>query len=212
MARIESLLQRFPALETCSQSISDTVNALCEMYHNGGTLFVCGNGGSAADSEHIVGELMKGFMQKRPLPENFKKQLEMQDEKRGAYIAEHLQQSIPAISLVSSVSLATAFANDVAADLIFAQQVNGLGHNGDILLGISTSGNAVNVANAMITAQAKGMKTIALTGRDGGTLKPLADIAIIVPSDSTPDIQELHVPVYHYICAAIENRIFGDGT
>ena len=210
MSQIEEVLQRYPALEKCRESITATVDALCKMYYRDATLFVCGNGGSAADSEHIVGELMKGFMQKRPLSEKSKKNLITQDEEQGKYIAEHLQQSIPSISLVSSVSLATAFANDVAADLIFAQQVNGLGHHGDILFGISTSGNAMNVVNAMITAKAKGMHTIALTGRDGGRLKALSDIAIIVPAGSTPEIQELHLPVYHYICEAVESRLFCD--
>ncbi len=203
------LLEKYPQLIPCENDINLAVEKICAAYHNNNKLLVCGNGGSAADAEHIVGELMKGFMSKRELPENEKQKLIDVGGESGAKLAELLQIPFPAISLVTSVSLATAFANDVAPELIFAQQVYGLGNENDILLGISTSGNAENVAYAMIAAKAKGLLTIALTGKDGGKLKDLCDITIIVPENSTPDIQELHLPVYHYICKTVELNLLG---
>jgi len=206
---MNTLLKKYPQLKSCENQIQSAVNKICDAYKNNRKLLACGNGGSAADAEHIVGELMKGFMHKRPIAENEKQKLISTGGEKGRKLAELLQIPLPAISLVTSVSLASAFANDVAPELIFAQQVYGLGNKGDILLGISTSGNAENVAYAMIAAKVKGLTTIALTGKDGGKLKNLCDITIIVPENSTPDIQELHLPVYHYICKAVELNFFG---
>ena len=206
---MKTLLERHPCLKSCEKEIALAVESLCSAFDSGNKLLVCGNGGSAADAEHIVGELMKGFMSRRRLPDGEKQHLIEIGGDEGKQLAEHLQTPLPAISLVASVSLATAFANDVAPELIFAQQVYGLGRQGDVLLGISTSGNATNVAYAMIAARVKGMTTIGLTGGSGGRLKELADMAIVVQADSTPDIQELHMPVYHYICKAVESHFFG---
>jgi len=203
------LLEKYPQLKSCENKIQLAVDKICDAYKNNCKLLACGNGGSAADAEHIVGELMKGFMIKRPLTEIERQKLISVGGKSGEKLGELLQRPLPAISLVTSVSLASAFANDVAPELIFAQQVYGLGNEGDILLGISTSGNAENVAYAMIAAKAKGLTTIGLTGKDGGKLKELCDITIIVPEDSTPDIQELHLPIYHYLCKQVESNLFG---
>jgi D-sedoheptulose 7-phosphate isomerase len=178
------------------------------MYRHGGKLLICGNGGSAADSEHIVGELMKGYLSKRPLPDPVRQRFSAVFPDDGAYLADHLQGALPAISLVSQSSLLTAFANDVAADLIFAQQVYGYGRPGDVLLAISTSGNAANVVRAIQVARVQGLKSIGLTGRDGGALKTLCDLAIRVPADTTPTIQEYHIAVYHTLCALLEEEFF----
>ena len=206
---MKTLLGKYPILKSCECDINLAVEKMCMAFLNNNKLLVCGNGGSAADAEHIVGELMKGFMSKRPLKDIDKQKLIDIGGENGRKLADLLQIPLPAISLVNSVALATAFANDVAPELIFAQQVYGLGIKNDILLGISTSGNAENVAYAVIAAKAKGLLTIALTGKGGGKLKDLCDIAIIVPENSTPDIQELHLPIYHYICKTVEINLFG---
>ena len=206
---LNNLIKKFPELESCKNEISKAVNLLCIAFEKGNKLLVCGNGGSAADAEHIVGELMKSFMKKRVLSENEKLiLLEAAGDSDGKFLAKNLQNALPVISLVSSVSLSTAFANDVSQELIFAQQVYGLGNPGDVFLGISTSGNAKNVLFAAQTAKAKNISTIALTGESGGKLKPFCDLTITVPSNITPDIQELHLPVYHYICKAVEANFF----
>ena len=206
---VKKLLEKYPVLKICEKEIKQTVDTLCSAFESGNKLLVCGNGGSAADAEHIVGEMMKGFMSKRALTQNEKSELIKAGGDNGEYLAEYIQKPLPAISLVSSVALATAFANDVDPKLIFAQQVYGLGNPGDVLIGISTSGNAQNVAYAMTAARAKKIKTIALTGGSGGKLKELSDITVIVPGDNTPEIQELHLPVYHYICRTVESYFFG---
>jgi len=206
---MKTLLKKYPILKSCEFDINLAVEKMCVAYHNNNKLLVCGNGGSAADAEHIVGELMKEFMRKRPLDDIAKQKLIDIGGEKGRKLAELLQIPLPAVSLVSSVALATAFANDVASELIFAQQVYALGKQNDILFSISTSGNAENVAYAVIAAKAKGLLTIGLTGNDGGKLKELCDITIIVPEKSTPDIQELHLPIYHYICKTVETNLFG---
>jgi len=206
---INELIKKYPELECCRIEISRAVDTLCCAFEKGNKVLVCGNGGSAADAEHIVGELMKGFMTKRSLSKDDKQILiETAGDSDGKFLADNLQKALPAISLVSSVSLATAFANDVAPVLIFAQQVYGLGCPGDVFIGISTSGNAKNVLYAAQAAKAKNIITIALTGRSGGLLKSFCDLTIAVPSDITPDIQELHLPVYHFICKAVEANFF----
>ena len=205
---LEVLFERCPALEACRADICEAAETICAAYHAGGKLLLCGNGGSAADAEHIVGELMKGFLKKRPLTREIRERLRELFPQDADYMSENLQGALPAVSLVNSVALGTAFANDQAADLVFAQQVLGLGREGDVLLAISTSGNSKNVLYAVEIARARGLKTIALTGRSGGKLKPLADITIAVPEDETYRIQELHLPVYHAICIAAEEEFF----
>lgn len=206
---VNQLVDKYPQLSVCVPEISKTIEVMMHCFSAGGKLLVCGNGGSAADSEHIVGELMKGYLLKRPLPENIRKQLTTVDPQKGQILAEQLQGALPAISLVSQVSLLSAFANDVSAELSYAQQVYGYGRIGDVLLGISTSGNAQNVIYAMQTAKALGMHTVGLSGFEGGAMKQFCDVMIRVPGKSTPEIQEYHLPVYHTICAALEDAFFG---
>lgn len=200
---------KYPELEpSCAAAIDKAFEIIKNCYRGGGKLLICGNGGSAADCEHIVGELMKGFLLKRPVPDDFRSRLAGVDRESAAYIADNLQGALPAISLVSHTALATAFANDQAPDLIFAQQVYGYGKPGDVLLGISTSGNSANVLHALRVARSLGMRTVGMTGRTGGRMKPLCDAAICVPFDRTPDIQERHLPIYHALCIMIEEEFF----
>ena len=200
MNYITDTINRYPVLSVCEKEIVAAVDAICEMYKNGIKLLLCGNGGSAADCEHISGEFLKGFVKKRPYSES---EIELEDD-----ILTKLQKGIPAIPLTSLSASLTAFANDVDPLLCYAQLVGALGKENDLLLGISTSGNAKNVANAIKTAKALGIKTIALTGKDGGLLKDISDITIIVPENETYKIQELHLPVYHAICAQVEENLF----
>lgn len=193
-------------------SLNVAAELLVSTYSSGGKVLICGNGGSASDSEHIVGELMKGFMQRRPVPGDVRQRLEQLFPQEGQFLADHLQGALPAISLVSQTALTTAYANDVSAEMMFAQQVYGYGNPGDALIGLSTSGNSANVVRAMQVAKLKGLRTIALTGRSGGKLKEICDVAIQVPWDSTPDIQERHLPIYHALCIHLEEVFFGSGT
>ncbi len=205
---LEELIGRYPVLEPCRESIRQAYQALEECFLAGGKLLVAGNGGSAADSDHIVGELMKGFVKKRPLPDSLVQALKEADPQRGAELSQKLQGALPSIALTNHVALSSAFANDVDGILSYAQQVNGYGNRGDVFLGISTSGNAENVMYAAVTARAKGMKVIGLTGRDGGKLGAFADISIVVPKQETYQIQELHLPVYHALCLMLEKRFY----
>ena len=208
MIRIEQLIATYPDLDTCAPEIQVAFEILRTCYHNGGKVLTCGNGGSAADAEHIVGELMKGYLLKRPVPEEMRAKLISTSPQNGDYLASHLQGGLPAISLVSQTSLLSAVANDTAADMVYAQQVYAYGHEGDALIGISTSGNARNVIHAMQVAHALGMHTIGLTGPVGGALKPLCDICICVPAESTPAVQERHLPIFHVLCAMLEEEFF----
>ena len=203
------LYERYPALESCKEDIEKAAQVLAEIFRSGGTIYCCGNGGSAADCEHIVGELMKGFLKKRPLPGEEKERLSAYGEK-GDYLACNLQSAIPAVSLVNSVGLGTAFANDVAPELIFAQQIYGQGKAGDAMIAISTSGNSRNIIYAILAAKARGVKVIGLTGRSGGEMASLCDIVVKAPSDSTPEIQEYHLPIYHYLCQLVEKENFAE--
>jgi len=203
-----NLYQQYPVLASCRAEIDRAMELLIAAYTAGHKVLTCGNGGSAADAEHIVGELMKGFLRKRPLDAAARAALTTAGGADGAYMAEHLQTPLPAVSLVASVALATAFANDVAPELVFAQQVMGLGQPGDVLLGISTSGNSKNVLYALIAARARGMKTLGLGGGTGGRMPALCDVCINVPAPQTHEIQELHLPVYHYLCAEVERHFF----
>ncbi|MBR5901604.1 SIS domain-containing protein [bacterium] len=201
------LYERYPALRECEESIEAAARILGETYASGGTIYCCGNGGSAADCEHIVGELMKGFLKKRPLAAKETETLASFGTE-GEYLAANLQGAIPAVSLVNSVGLGTAFANDVAPELIFAQQIYGLGRSGDALIAVSTSGNSKNVIYAILAARAKGVKVVGLTGKSGGKMASLCDCTVKAPSDSTPEIQEYHLPIYHYLCQKVEKDNF----
>ena len=202
---LPSLFERYPVLRGCEKEVRAAFDLLAAAYRSGNKLLVCGNGGSAADSEHIVAELMKGFLKRRPLSAEDSAKLEAAG---GKEMASRLQGALAAISLPSQMSLVTATANDGDYDLTFAQQVYGLGRPGDALIAISTSGRSRNVCNAVIVAKAFGVKSIALTGRSGGDLAPLADVAIKVPSDNVAEIQELHLPVYHWLSTELEATFF----
>ena len=210
-AAISTLLTRYPALSVCEADLTAAVEALLSTYRAGGKLIICGNGGSAADSEHVVGELMKGFLKPRKLGADMKAKFEAACPESADYFMKNLQGALPALSLVNQVALGTAFANDQAPDLVFAQQILGRGSPEDTLLAISAYGDSANVLYALDMARAKGMRTSALTGKSGGKMaeKHLADTIIRVPEDETYKIQELHLPVYHYLCAALEEKLFG---
>ena len=195
-------------LETCRADIQKAFAALSECFASGHKLLVCGNGGSASDSEHIIGELMKGFAKKRPLPEAHRSSLRSAFPAEGAELAEKLQGALPAICLASQTSLCTAVANDVSFDLIFAQQVYGYGKEGDVVLGISTSGLAANVLAALRTARAFGMKTLGLTGQEGGRMEGLCDVTIKAPARSASEVQAHHTRIYHTLCAMLEEEFF----
>jgi phosphoheptose isomerase len=205
---IDELIDRYPKLESIKEDIEATYELIKNMYKDGGKLLVGGNGGSAADSEHIVGELMKGFCKKRKIPTGLTEKLENINEDLGLELGKCLQGALKAIAITGHTGLTTAFANDVDPNMIFAQQVYGYGDNKDILLCISTSGNSKNLIYAAITAKAKGMKVITLTGKDGGKLKEYSDISIIVPENETFKIQELHLPIYHALCLELEEFFF----
>jgi phosphoheptose isomerase len=206
--RLSSLLNRYPILQACEKDLTAAFDLSATAYRNGNKLLVCGNGGSAADSEHIVAELMKGFLKRRPIPAEHAAKLEEAGGAAGKTIAARLQGTLAAISLPSQMSLLTATANDNDFDMVFAQQVYGLGRPGDVLLAISTSGRSKNICNAVIVAKAFGLKSIALTGKSGSDLAPLSDVAIKVPSDNVAEIQELHLPVYHWLSTELEATFF----
>lgn len=208
--KIKLLVQRYPKLSGISDEISEAYRILEECYKNGNKVLVAGNGGSAADAQHIVGELMKGFVKKRRLSENEQDKLREIDPEIGGYIANKLQGALPTIALNGMVSLETAYMNDIEGEVCIAQQVNGYGREGDVLLAISTSGNSKNIIYASVLAKAKGMKVILLSGRDGGKLKKFSDVSIIVPEIETYKIQELHLPIYHTLCLMLEECFFND--
>ena len=209
MTSLDAVIRRHPALAPCAEAMSEAFILLRDSIARGGKVLVCGNGGSASDSEHIVGELMKGFNLQRPLTKAQVAAIRAVAPEDGEAIAAKLQQAMPAVSLVSQTALITAIANDTDPELIFAQQVLGLGRPGDVLVALSTSGNSKNVVKAAKVARAFGLKVVALTGEGGGQLAPLADAAIRVPSRQVFVIQELHLPVYHWLCAALENEFYG---
>lgn len=208
---VDKLIERYPVLSVCKEDIINAYNVLEECYATGHKLLIAGNGGSCADSEHIVGELMKGFKLPRKCSDEFAAKLKAIDGVRGAELAERLQGGLPAIALDGHQGLNTAYINDVQNGglLMYAQQVNGYGQVGDVLLGISTSGNSKNVMFATVVAKAKGLKIIGLTGAKGGELANAADVVIKVPETETYMIQELHLPVYHCLCLMLEERFFG---
>ncbi|TXK77642.1 SIS domain-containing protein [Paenibacillus sp. N3.4] len=207
-AVLEVMCDKYPELVECLPDIEKAASILKLTFHEGGKLLLCGNGGSASDSEHMVGELMKGFRSKRILSDDARNSFLKQFPDGGDFLADHLQGALPAISLVSHSALITAFANDVSAEMIFAQQVYGYGKPGDTLLGISTSGNSANVARAIQVAKVQGLHTIGLTGEHGGQMVELCDVTIRVPWELTSDIQERHLPIYHALCIILEEEFF----
>jgi D-sedoheptulose 7-phosphate isomerase len=204
----EDLYKRHPDLTVCHEQIVNAFHILRNAFKQNGKVLVCGNGGSASDSEHIVGELMKGFMNKRPIPAKLKEQLIEAYQDEGKFMADSMQGALPAISLVSQSSIITAFANDVCHEMVFAQLVYGYGRKGDVLIGISTSGNSKNVVYAIKLAKLLGLSTIGLTGKTGGEMKELCDVCICAPWEKTPDVQEKHLPIYHTICKLLEKEFF----
>jgi D-sedoheptulose 7-phosphate isomerase len=205
----QDFFDQFPELSSCSSEISGAFEAICNCYRAGGKLLVCGNGGSASDAEHIVGELMNKFAFRRPAPVQILDRLNELGVKNADYLFSKLEQGLAAISLVSQTSLMTAIINDIGADMVFAQQVYGYGKAGDVLLALSTSGNSTNVVNAVNVARAVGMSTIGFTGEDGGIMKELCHITIRVPERITCKVQQLHLPVYHLLCSMVEDEFFG---
>ena len=207
---VEERIAARPELAPLRASIDAAYGLLSDCVAGGGKVLVCGNGGSAADCEHIVGELMKAFRLHRRLDTDKQRQIRETYPEQADVMIANLQRAVPAISLVSQTALMTAFGNDVSAQMLFAQQVLSYGRPGDYLLAISTSGNSENILHAARLAHIQGVRVIALTGSDGGKLKALSDIAICVPADITYQIQELHLPVYHCLCACVENELFGE--
>lgn len=207
---LDLLIERYPILEPCKESIAKAYDIMEEAYSNGRKLLVAGNGGSAADSEHIVGELMKEFKLKRKIYLAQADRLKKIDPEMGQVLAENLQGTLPAVSLVGEPALTTAYMNDAVPLLIFAQQINGLGKAGDVFLGISTSGNSKNVLYAAVAAKSKGLKVVGLTGQKENKLEKFADVCIHVPETETYKIQELHLPVYHCLCLMLEDKFFGE--
>lgn len=206
---IELLVKRYPQLASIRQNIVDAYLLIEESYANGGKLLIAGNGGSAADSEHIAGELMKRFKIPRPVSKEYANKLKAIDSERGAALAKNLERSLMAIPLVAHEALTTAYINDVDGLGVFAQQLLGYGRKGDVFLAISTSGNSENIMNATVVARASGIKVIGLTGTKGGELARIADVAVKAPGIETYMIQELHLPIYHCWCLMLEDKFFG---
>lgn len=207
---IDLLVERYPALKSIEQSIIDAYLVMEECYQDGGKLLIAGNGGSAADSEHIAGELMKRFKTPRPVSKEFAEKLIEVDPVRGENLANNLECSLMAIPLVAHEALTTAYINDVDGLGVFAQQLFGFGKPGDVFLSISTSGNSKNILPATVVAKAMGIKVIGLTGEDGGELAQVADISVKAPEKETYMIQELHLPIYHCWCLMLEDKFFGN--
>ena len=207
---LEKTIVNHPMLESCRPKIMQAFLLLQRCYSKGGKVLVCGNGGSAADSEHIVGELMKGFLLKRKISSVNIERFKATFPDDWVYFSNNLQGALPAISLVSQISISTAFINDMSADMVYAQQVYGYAKKEDVLIGISTSGHSKNIVNAIKVAKALGVGTIGLTGESGGVMNEHCDVIITVPETETYRIQELHLPVYHTLCAMIEADFFGE--
>lgn len=214
MEHLDTLIGRYPALAPIRGDIEAGFRLLSDAYRAGGKLLVAGNGGSCADADHIVGELMKGFVLPRPVGADLAERLRALDPVRGDLLARRLQGGLPAIALTQHPALSTAYMNDIdgGSALVFAQQAYVLGQAGDVLLGISTSGNSENVLAAALVARARGMRVLALVGQGGGRLAEMADVAIRVPATETYQIQEYHLPVYHALCLMLEKEFFGGTT
>ncbi len=209
-AHLDLLIERYPRLEVCREDIATAYELMAKCFEHDGKLLIAGNGGSAADAEHIAGELMKRFRVPRPVTPEFAEKLTAVDPVRGADLAKNLERGLMAIPLVAHEALSTAYINDVDGLGVFAQQLFGFGRPGDVFLGISTSGNSRNVMSAAVVAKAMGIKVIGLTGADGGELAKAADAVVRVPETETYRIQELHLPVYHCWCMMLEEKMFAD--
>jgi len=209
MKHIDLLCERYPKLKSCQEDIVAAYEIMEEAYVGDHKILIAGNGGSAADSEHIAGELMKKFKIPRPVPEEFQQKLIEIDLERGKKLSKNLACGLMAIPLVAHEALTTAYINDVDGLGVFAQQLYGFGRKGDVFLGISTSGNSKNIMSTTVVARALKIKVIGLTGATGGELAKVADVAIRVPETETYMIQELHLPVYHCLCLMLEDRFFG---
>ena len=207
---MNELIKRYPALEECRDSIEKLLNMMHETYKSGGKILLCGNGGSCADCDHIAGELLKGFMSKRKM--NEADTLKFKSVSEGDYMnyAEKLQYGIPAVSLTSHSGVISAFANDVDPELVYAQQVWTLASENDLLIGLSTSGNSKNVITAMVTAKAKNIRVAGLCGKKACKMDDYADAVVHAPEEETYKVQELHLPIYHYLCAELERMVFGE--
>jgi D-sedoheptulose 7-phosphate isomerase len=208
MDYLQQLITRYPRLSSVEDAVYRAFEILRDVYNEGGKLLIAGNGGSAADAEHIVGELLKGFVKRRSIPKEFEAKLRAVAGEDAERFINHLQEGLPAIALPGSTALLTAALNDMDNAMVYAQQVYGYGRAGDVFLGISTSGKAKNIIAAMITARAKGLKTIALTGGSGGALPAYSDVLILAPETETYKIQELHLPIYHTLCLMLEDYFF----
>lgn len=206
---IDLLIDRYPILEACKEDIISGYELLEECYTNGGKLLIAGNGGSAADAEHIAGELMKRFKTPRPIPNELKEKLIKIDPVRGENLSKNLERPLMAIPLVAHEALTTAYINDVDGLGVFAQQLYGFGKKNDVFLGISTSGSSQNVMSATVVARALGIKVLGLTGELGGELNMVSNVCVKVPETETYRIQELHLPVYHCWCLMLEDHFFG---
>ena len=209
-SKLNHLFARYPSLSSVKDRIGSAAEIIIFCYSHGGKLMVCGNGGSCSDAEHLVGELMKSFEIPRPLKKDIAEKLIKAGGERGIYLAKKLESGLPAISLISQISLTTAISNDIDADLIFAQQVLGYASDEDVLLAISTSGNSQNVVDACITAKAMNIRVIGLTGMTGGKIKQYCDVLLNVPEERTAFVQELHLPVLHTLCQLIETHFYGN--
>ena len=205
---LDELVQRYPVLGPVKGDILKAYEIMRECYENGGKLMIAGNGGSCSDSEHIVGELMKGFVKRRPVSEELARALKTADPQMGEILADNLQGGLAAIALTGHCALTTAYSNDVNGDLTIAQQLYGYAKKGDVFLGITTSGNSKNVLYAAAAAKALGVTVIGLTGRDGGRIKDFSYVSIVVPEQETFKIQELHLPVYHALCLMLEDHFY----
>lgn len=209
MTELEILLERYPSLVGCSGALNDAAEMMCASFRSGGKLVLAGNGGSASDCEHIVGELEKEFKIHRKRNANFDRDFLKYYPQDGELLSK-LTPAVPAVSLVSGVSINTAMINDIGAEVMYAQRAYAMCRSGDVFMGISTSGNSRAVIAAMKVAKVLGCKVIALTGKTGGLMKEYADILINVPEEQTYRVQELHLPVYHYLCAQTERELFGE--
>ncbi len=204
---LHTTVEKHALLKSVKSEIAAAFEMLCECFKSGKRLYLCGNGGSAADCEHIAGELLKSFRKKRALPREFVSALSCYGED-GAFLARVLEGGLPVVSLCGHAAFSTAFGNDKSPESVFAQQVSVFGNCGDVLLTISTSGNSRNCVLAAVTAKAKGMRVLFLGGGNGGKLKNIADAIVLVPESETYSVQELHLPVYHCLCAMLENDFF----
>lgn len=210
LKQIDILVERYSELENQRENIIESYKIIEKSYCNGGKLLIAGNGGSAADAEHIVGELMKSFEKPRKLSKKYKQKLQCIDSERGKILSDNLQGGLAAIALDGQIALSTAYMNDCEPLLCFAQQLNGYGNEKDVFLGISTSGNSENIIYAAIVAKAKGMKVIGLTGAKESKLSEIADVTIRSSQTRTYMVQEHHLPIYHCLCLMLEERFFGE--